>query len=271
MTPSAPCAVAAFDLRAGGHRLWAQTIQPEGATIGGATPTLVFLHEGLGSITQWRDFPLALAQATGLPALVYDRHGHGRSEPLTGPRGPDFLEREAAVCLPEVLATLGIEAPVLIGHSDGASIALLFGLLFPQVPLGIVAMAAHVFVEDLTVQSIWKTLRQFETTALRAQLARHHGDKVDAMFHGWSGVWLSAGFRDWSMVDRLSRIEAPVLALQGQDDAYGTPAQLQAIHDQVPGHVEAHHVPHCAHAPHLEARDYTLRTVTRFLLDPTIE
>jgi pimeloyl-ACP methyl ester carboxylesterase len=271
MTRALPCEVVAFGLRAGGHRLWAQAILPAGRQLAGPAPVMVFLHEGLGSITQWRDFPLALVQATGLPALIYDRHGHGRSEPLREARGPGFLEWEAQVCLPEVLAACGIEAPVLIGHSDGGSIALIFGASFPRVPLGIVAMAAHVFVEDLTIQSIWKALRAFETTPLRPQLARHHGPKVDAMFHAWAGVWLSAAFRDWTMVDRLAGIEVPVLALQGEDDEYGTPAQLQAIHDHVDAYVEAHLLPQCAHAPHLQAREATLRAITRFLLDPLIE
>lgn len=265
MTRSAACQEEIFDLQAGGHRLRAKAILPEGQSLAGAAATLVFLHEGLGSIRQWRSFPSALSRATGLPALVYDRYGYGQSDPLQEPRGPLYLEEEARHALPDVLAACGIKAPILIGHSDGATIALLFGVLFPSVPLGIVSEAAHVLIEPISVAGIQTTLEAFNTTPLRAQLAKHHGDKVETMFHGWSDVWLAPAYQDWTMVPRLASITAPVLAIQGEEDEYGTPAQVQAILDHVAGPAQALLIPGCGHVPHFQAQDQVLARITTFL------
>jgi pimeloyl-ACP methyl ester carboxylesterase len=259
-----PCAELSFGIQAGGAHLQAKTILPPGTGLTGPGPTLVFLHEGLGSITQWRSFPLALARATGLPVLLYDRHGHGRSAPRTGPPDPGYLAREACECLPEVLATVGIEAPILVGHSDGATIALLYAARFPRSPLAVVAEAGHVFVEALTLQGIWRTLRAYETTQLRDQLARHHGAAVDAMFRAWCEVWLSPPFRDWNILDQLPAILCPVLVVQGEADPYGTLDQVQAIFTGVSGPVQGLVLP-CGHVPHLEAVADTLDGITRFL------
>jgi pimeloyl-ACP methyl ester carboxylesterase len=225
----------------------------------------VFLHEGLGSITQWRGFPLALASATGLPALVYDRRGYGKSEPWARPPGTAFLETEAFEQLPELLAACGIEAPILVGHSDGATIALLFASRFPGQALGVVSEAAHPFVEAQTIQGIWRTLRAFETTRLREQLRAHHGTKADTLFRGWSNIWLAPAFRDWTMVHLLPAITCPVLAIQGEEDEYGTPDQVRAILQGVSGPVEGLLLPGCAHAPHHQARDQVLDAMTRFI------
>jgi len=252
-------------MQAGGIRLQAKTILPPGASLTGRGPSLVFLHEGLGSITQWRSFPLDLARATGLPALVYDRCGHGKSEARARKPDPSYLEVEACERLPELLSALGIEAPILVGHSDGATIALLHAARFPGAALAVIAEAAHVFVEDRAIQGIWRTLREYETTGLRSRLHRHHGDQVDAMFYGWSDVWLSPAFRDWTMVDRLPEVRCPVLAIQGEDDEYGTPDQVQAILLGVSGPAEGLLLPGCAHVPHFQAREAVLERMARFV------
>jgi pimeloyl-ACP methyl ester carboxylesterase len=262
---SEPCLELSFDLQAGGRRLRARAITPPDCELAGAAAALVFLHEGLGSISQWRDFPQALARATGLPALVYDRYGHGGSEPLREARGVDYLEQEARVALPELLAACGIDHPILFGQSDGATIALLFAAAFPEVPLAVIAEAAHVLIEDLSIQGIWKTLRAFEEKPLRAQLVRHHGDQVESMFYGWSNVWLSPEHHEWSMLEQLPAITAPVLAIQGAGDEYGTPEQLRAIAAGVAGHRETLLLPDCGHAPHVQARARVLAETVRFI------
>jgi pimeloyl-ACP methyl ester carboxylesterase len=259
------CEELSFSVRAGGLRLQVKTILPPGTSLTGNRPALVFLHEGLGSITQWRGFPLALAAATGLPALVYDRCGYGQSQAWPRPPDPSFLETEACQRLPELLAACGIEAPILVGHSDGATIALLCAARLPRLPLGVLAEAAHPFVEDQTIQGIWRTLRAFETTPLRERLLRHHGLKVDVLFHGWSGVWLSPEFRDWSMVHLLPAITCPVLAIQGEADEYGTPDQVRAILQGVSGPVEGLLLPGCAHAPHHQAREQVMARLMPFI------
>jgi pimeloyl-ACP methyl ester carboxylesterase len=260
-----PCEEIAFDIRVDGLRLHAKSILPPGAAKAGNHPTLVFLHEGLGSITQWKHFPLALARATGLPALVYDRCGYGKSESRTRPMDPSYLEVEAWERLPQVLATCGIESPLLVGHSDGATIALLYAAKFPASPLGVISEAAHVLIEPISLQGIWRTLRAFETTNLRDRLRTHHGAKVDAVFHGWSDVWLSPGFRDWSMVGLLPGIRCPVLAIQGEDDEYGTPAQVSAITGGVSGPASALLIPGCGHVPHFQAGERVLDGMSRFI------
>jgi len=259
------CVELSFDLQVGGRRLRAKAITPPKRDLADGLPVMVFLHEGLGSITQWRDFPRSLVRATGLPALVYDRYGHGQSEALAGPKLPLYLEEEAVIRLPEVLSGCGINAPILIGHSDGATIALLYAAAFPKTVLGVVSEAAHVFIEQESIQGIWRTLQAFETTPLREQLARHHGEKVDSMFRGWSNVWLSPGYQDWSMLERLPRIQAPVLAIQGEDDQYGTPAQVHAITNRVAGPSQGLLIPGCAHVPHFQAREKVLAEVTTFV------
>ena len=265
-----PCEELTFSLRCCGSRLQAKTILPPDTSLTGHRATLVFLHEGLGSITQWRNFPLALVHATGLPALIYDRCGYGRSEPLAQPPDPSYLETEAFERLPAVLAACGIESPILVGHSDGGTIALLHAARYPQGPLGVVTEAAHVFVEDISIQGIWRTLHAFETTPLRDRLRAHHGDKVDAVFRGWSEVWLSPAFQTWSMVDLLQGIRCPVLAVQGEEDEYGTQAQVQAIVQGVAGPAQALLLPGCAHVPHFQAKEQTLAGMARFILDSVL-
>ena len=265
LTQSPACEELSFGLRVGGMRVQAKSILPPGTGLTGYSPTLVFLHEGLGSITQWRTFPLAVAQVTGLPALVYDRLGHGQSADHPGPWTASYLETEACERLPEVLAACGIELPILIGHSDGASIALLHAARYPDSPLAVIAEAGLCFVEDHCLESIWRTMHAFLTAHLRDRLRVHHGDRVDTLFHDWSEVWLSPEFRDWSLVHLLPAIQCPVLALQGQDDEFATPDQVRAILQGVSGPAEAMLLPNCRHLPHVQARERVLARISQFI------
>ncbi|HKY95003.1 MAG TPA: alpha/beta fold hydrolase, partial [Kiloniellales bacterium] len=188
-------------------------------------PTLIFLHEGLGSVALWRDFPDKVAAATGLPVVVYSRRGYGRSDPRAESYAPDFMHREALDVLPKLLAALGIERPLLVGHSDGASIALIHASRHPVA--GVVALAPHVFVEAITVAAIAKAADAARDTDLLQRLGRHHA-RPDHAFWGWNDIWLLPAFRDWTIEDVLPAIQAPVLAIQGEDDEYGTMAQIDA-------------------------------------------
>lgn len=229
-----------------------------------ALPPLVFLHEGLGSVSLWRDFPDRLAAATGAGALVYSRRGYGRSDPQPAPFGPGYLEREATEVLPGVLDHFAIERPVLIGHSDGGSIALLFAALAGRPLAGAITEAAHVFVEDVTLAGIRDTVAVWDGTDLRAKLARHHDDP-DHTFRLWADVWLSPPFAGWNIESLLPRITAPVLVIQGEDDEYGTPAQVDAIVRQVSGPARALMLPACGHTPHRDQADRVLAAMAGFI------
>jgi pimeloyl-ACP methyl ester carboxylesterase len=229
----------------------------------GAAPALVFLHEGLGSVAMWRDFPGRVAAATGRRTLVYSRAGYGRSAPLTAPRRPDYMHREALEALPALRTARGLADPVLIGHSDGASIALIHAGAGHRVS-GIVAMAPHVFVEDVTIRSIEAAREAWRTTDLRARLQRYHDD-VDGAFRGWNDAWLDPAFRDWNIETYLSTIACPVLAIQGRDDEYGTMAQLDAIERQVRGPVRRLELDNCRHSPHRDQPEATLAAITGFV------
>ena len=230
--------------------------------IPGAEPALVFLHEGLGSVALWRDFPERLARATGRRALVYSRAGHGNSPVPDTPRTPRFMHDEALEVLPELLATHGIEKPVLVGHSDGGSIALIHASRHPVTKL--VLLAPHVFVEDLSVASIAEARETFETTDLRDRMARYHRNP-EATFRLWNDIWLAPEFRDWNIEDVLPAITAPVLAIQGEHDQYGTLAQIDAIEAGVAGEFERV-VLDARHAPQLEAPEETLNAAAEFIL-----
>lgn len=254
-------------LNAGGHRLEYDYLHPEGLPGAPAElrPTLVFLHEGLGSVALWKQFPRQVAQATGCPALVYSRYGYGKSDKLAESRKVDYMHREALDVLPEVLDQLGIEAPVLIGHSDGASIALIHAGAGKRPVRGVVAMAPHVFVEDITVQSIAEAKATFESTDLADRLGRYHDD-VASTFRGWNDIWLHPDFRRWDIEEYLAGIAVPLLLIQGEDDQYGTVAQVEAIARQVRGPVETLMLPDCAHSPHQSLqKDATIAAIAGFV------
>ncbi len=241
---------------AGGHAL-------EYAWIAGNEPALVFLHEGLGSIGQWRDFPARVARATGCRALLYDRYGYGDSDVLKEDRvGAGFMHDGALRELPELLQNLGIGNPVLVGHSDGASIALIHAGVHPV--RGVAVLAPHVFIEDVCLNSIRQALRQFETTDLPRRLGKYHRD-VSKTFRLWADAWLDPAFRDWNIEPYLPGINCPVLAIQGEDDEYGSMAQLDAIRRQVGGPCELVKLSHCGHSPHKDQPDRVMTSLTGFL------
>jgi pimeloyl-ACP methyl ester carboxylesterase len=248
-------------ITAAGHALEYSLI--EGSRAGAAFPTLVFLHEGLGSIRQWRDFPQKVAQATGCRALVYDRYGYGNSDVLREPRvGVEFMHDGALNELPELLENLEIENPVLIGHSDGASIALIHAGTY--LARGVTVMAPHVFIEDICVDSIEKAAKQFETGDLPQRLGKYHRD-ARKTFHLWADAWLDPAFRNWNIEEYLPRIKCPLLAIQGEGDEYGTMAQLDAIKRQAGGPCELLKLPECGHSPHKDQPEIVLKAVAGFI------
>jgi pimeloyl-ACP methyl ester carboxylesterase len=228
---------------------------------------LIFLHEGLGSIRQWRDFPQRVAATTGLPALVYDRYGYGQSDILAEPRRTvKFMHDEALIALPELLSSLKLEKPILIGHSDGASIALIHAGAGHAVR-GVVAMAPHVFIEPVCLSSIRKATQAFETTDLPQRLGRYHRD-VRKTFYGWADVWLDPEFEGWDIRDDyLPGLRCPVLAIQGHDDEYGTMAQLDEIERRVKGPCELLKLDNCGHAPFRDRPDAVVSKVSAFVKD----
>ena len=243
-----------------------QPLQLEYQWVGEAAsnaPVVVFLHEGLGSISMWRDFPAAFCTEHGFRGLVYSRYGYGRSTPK--PAGehwaPDFMHRQAHEVLPMLLAHLRIERPWLFGHSDGGSIALLYASKFE--PAGIVVVAPHILVEDVSIASIERAREAYAETDLRARLARHHADP-DSAFRGWNDVWLSPAFRAWNIEPSLDNITCPVLAVQGEDDEYGTLEQIRGIARHVP-QTATLVIPHCAHSPHRDQPETLSRAAGRFI------
>ena len=251
-----------FHLTAAGHRLRARWIG--GPSAPGAR-ALVFLHEGLGSIPQWKGFPEALCRATGLAGLVYERWGFGGSEPRALPRPANHLDLEAEAALPEVLEACAVTRPVLIGHSDGGTIALIHAAAFPDRVAACLTEAAHVFVEETGRDAIRAVMARWETGDLRARLAKYHGPNAEAMFRGWAETWLRADLRDWNMEARLPAITCPTLAIQGAEDAHGSRAQVAAIARGVSGPVETWMVPNCGHSPHLEAREVVVARMAEFI------
>ncbi|MBA1148723.1 alpha/beta hydrolase [Ectothiorhodospiraceae bacterium WFHF3C12] len=227
-------------------------------------PVLVFLHEGLGSIEFWRDFPDRLAGELGLDALVYDRIGHGGSDPMTAPRGADYHEHGARFELPRLLQCEDVERNILVGHSDGATIALLYAAYHGDT-VACITEAAHVFVEDVTIEGIQQAKQAYDRGELHGPLARYHGDRTDAVFHAWTDTWLDEGFRSWNIEDRLPGITCPVLVIQGEDDEYGSPAQVHSIVEHTGGEARPLLLPDCGHTPHKERPDAVLRAMAEFL------
>ena len=232
----------------------------------GERPTIVFLHEGLGSAAQWRDFPERLADATGCGAIVYSRFGYGRSAPITLPRPLRYMHDEGETVLPALLDATGVQRAILFGHSDGASIA----LVHAGTPaargrvIGLVLEAPHVLCEDVSVESIARARDAYLTGDLRERMARYHDD-VDGAFWGWNRAWLDPAFRAWNLEGYLPTIAAPTLVVQGEDDPYGTLAQVEAVARGVPGGVERRILPRCGHAPHRERPEETLAVATDFI------
>ena len=245
-----------LDLEIGGRRL--EAVEHSGNR---DERPLVLLHEGLGSVSAWRGFPEALHRATSRRVVAFSRFGHGRSDPPLEPRTPAFFHEEALDVLPQVLRRLDAEGPVLVGHSDGASIALIYAAASPV--HGLVLMAPHVVVEDVTLAATRETRERFETTDLRERLARHHGDP-EVAFRNWCDVWLDPAFRSWTLEPEAERVDCPVLLIQGTDDPYGTLDQLDRIEARVRGPARRVIVPG-GHALHREVPEQLVSEVTRFL------
>jgi pimeloyl-ACP methyl ester carboxylesterase len=227
---------------------------------GGGSP-VVFLHEGLGSVDLWRGLPARLAAATGRRTIAFSRFGHGTSDPPPRPRTPSFMHEEAHAVLPELFAALGVERPALVGHSDGASIALLYAAGHDVEAIAL--LAPHVFVEEKTIAGIRAAREAFAHGDLRERLARRHADP-DAAFHGWCDVWLDPAFRDWNIEDAADHVTAPALLVQGVQDDYGTMAQLDSIERRLRGPVTRLELAG-GHSPHLDDPDEVLAALTALL------
>ena len=243
-------------------RLEYQWIAPEREV----APLMVFLHEGLGSLAMWKDFPRQLCDAGGFRGLVFSRPGYGRSTPRAPQEawGVDFMHQQAQEVLPAFLEAVGGHGPVwLFGHSDGASIALLHAAACAEDVSGLVLLAPHIFVEDITVRNIEKAREAYETTDLPTRLARYHDDP-DSAFWGWNRIWLDPAFRRWNIEAELAAIRAPVLAVQGLDDEYGTLAQIRGIAARVPG-TQLLELAGCAHSPHRDRPQDVVRETVAFV------
>lgn len=227
--------------------------------------TLVFLHEGLGSVPSWKDFPEKLVSLTGYDAFLYSRESYGRSSPLKTARNTDYHYHECGKVLPAVLDAMAIEYPVFIGHSDGATMAIMYaGQAMLPTAQALVLMAPHVFVEDVTVEGIRQAGHAFENNDLRGKLEAHHDD-VDGAFRGWHDIWLSPENRDWNIEALLPGVECPVLLIQGEGDQYGTQAQLDAIQGQCSGSVDSFMLDDCGHVPYRDQENTCLELMGRFI------
>ncbi|ACN13713.1 putative hydrolase (alpha/beta fold protein) [Desulforapulum autotrophicum HRM2] len=255
-----------IDLYAGQEKLRGQRLDMASATP--QTSTLVFLHEGLGSIAQWKAFPAALCKATGCPGFLYERRGYGIGAPPPDPDSHqwpmDYLEQEARI-LDGILEQCQVEHPVLIGHSDGGTIALLYAATHSTKLRGVITEAAHIFVEDVTVKGIQRVVQIYETLDLKAKLARYHGERTDFVFQRWADRWLAPLFRSWNVEKHLAAITCPLLVIQGEKDEYATLAQVDGIKNGVSGPVEINIVEECMHVPHLQAKKKVLKVMARFI------
>lgn len=230
-----------------------------------APPTLVFLHEGLGSVAQWKGFPALLCQTTGLNGILYDRQGHGRSEPMTGQRQPDYLHVEALAYLPRLLQILHIEYPILIGHSDGGTMALLYAAFYKDTP-AIVTMAAHVKVEAITRSGIQAVVSRYRDGHLKKKLSRYHHENTEALFGAWANTWLHDDFRHWNIEPRLAHIDCPSLIIQGEQDEFASKQHFEDIVTGLNAKATPLFLAGCGHTPHLEAPELVLERVANWVL-----
>jgi pimeloyl-ACP methyl ester carboxylesterase len=242
---------------------WIAAVRPD-------APLLVFLHEGLGSVSMWRDFPARLCEAGGFRGLVFSRPGYGRSTPResTDHWQPDFMHRQAQEVLPAFFAAVEVDQPMwLFGHSDGGSISLLHAARFTDRVTGAIVMAPHILVEAVTIEHIELTRQAYETTDLRAKLGRHHDDP-DSAFRGWNDIWLHPEFRCWNIEAELESIRCPILAIQGIDDQYGSLQQIRGIADRVTD-TELLELPACGHSPHKDQPQAVIDATLAFVAKRT--
>jgi pimeloyl-ACP methyl ester carboxylesterase len=233
-------------------------------------PLIIFLHEGLGSVAMWKDFPQRLCEAANCRGLVYSRPGYGKSSPRAADDAwqPDFMHRQAFEVLPALFKALKINAevekPWLFGHSDGGSIALLFAAKYPINTAGTIVLAPHILVEEISISSIEKAKLAYQTTDLHSKLARFHND-VDSAFWGWNDIWLSPEFRHWNLTKAIKTINCPLLAVQGLDDEYGTMEQIHGIKRVLP-HTQLLVLNNCGHSPHRDQPNVLIEACTAFIL-----
>ena len=227
--------------------------------------TLVFLHEGLGCIEMWRDFPQQLCNVLGCHGVVYDRTGYGQSSPWSSDPGQHYMEIEADDVLPRLLAALAVEDCVLVGHSDGGTIALNYAASDPEPLRAVVTLAAHAINEPICVEAIRRARESFATGDLRQRLQKYHGSNVDHAFRLWSDAWVSPGFEPMAANKRLPGVLVPVQAIQGEDDDYGSELQLGIIAGKVGGYCETRLLPGCGHSPHLQQSAHVIAEITRFV------
>lgn len=243
-------------------RLEYQFLRPAGST----DPVLILLHEGLGSIDLWKDFPAQLSEACGKPVLAYSRQGYGRSSPVPLPRPLDYLSVAGPDELSQVLDRLSLKQVVLIGHSDGASIALAYAARQDPRVLGVVVLAPHVDVEPASVEGVRRTVNAYARGDLRERLRAYHGDNLEGVFRGWSETWLNPAFAAWNLHSELPNIKVPLLAIQGHDDEFATPAQLQTIERKVSSPCQTVLLERCRHFPQNHARDRVLTLIGDFMM-----
>jgi pimeloyl-ACP methyl ester carboxylesterase len=237
------------DIVIGGTRLKVKHIQVEKDK-----PTIIFLHDSLGCIELWRDFPEKLGEATKCNVLVYDRQGYGKSSPFTSrDRKSDYMEIEADV-LNLLMEQCGIDRAILFGHSDGGTISLIAGAKYPSKIMGIITEGAHIFVEDITLEGIKEAIQTYQTTNLKERLEKYHGNKADALFWAWAATWLNAEYRSWNIDSFLLLIKCPVLVIQGENDEYGSLAQVNGIINAVSGKTTELIIPGIGHTPHRDAQ-----------------
>jgi pimeloyl-ACP methyl ester carboxylesterase len=249
-----------FDLNIGGRKIEASWYGPKPDQ----APALVLLHEGLGCVAMWRDFPEKLAERTGCGVLVYSRFGYGKSDPVKLPRPLSYMHDEALQVLPKVLDAAKIEKAILVGHSDGASIATIYAGGAQDFRVrGLVLMAPHFFVEDVSIKSIEAAKVAYETTDLRQRLAKYHKD-VDVAFRGWNDAWLDPGFREWRIEDSIAHVRVPMLLIQGENDEYGTLAQIELAQAESYSPADALMLKNCRHSPHADQPEAVLRGIEEF-------
>jgi pimeloyl-ACP methyl ester carboxylesterase len=230
------------------------------------TPTIVFLHEGLGCVEMWRDFPEQVVEKTGFGGLIYSRAGYGKSDPISLPRPVTFMHHEALEVLPAIIDSFEISEPILFGHSDGGSIALIYAGSEPVKPIkALVLEAPHVFVETLSIASIEKARNEFEKGSLKSGLQRYHGNNLECAFRGWNDVWLNPEFRSWNIESFLPNISSPVLLIQGENDQYGTRRQLESISASCRGPVQTELLADCGHSLHRDQPQLVVEIVSSFL------
>jgi pimeloyl-ACP methyl ester carboxylesterase len=228
-------------------------------------PTIIFLHDSLGCIQLWRNFPEKLGEMTQCNVLVYDRQGYGKAAPFTDPeRDNIYLEKEADV-LNDLLEATGIENVILFGHSDGGSIALIAAAKYPEKVAGIITEGAHIFVEEVTLIGIREAIKCYQTTDLKTKLEKYHGDKTEAMFWAWAKTWTTEEFRDWNIENFLPHIKCPALIIQGEKDEYGTLDQVEGIVTRTTGKATKFIIPNIGHTPHKETPELVLEKSAEFI------